>query len=207
MGVLNKDFQRVVCRPGADTEMVLQKRPLMTLNPAIRYARMLLVGVSLVVSSGCGTVVPRPPQDIPSNLHHIKIFLAAADYRRAIEACQKEITERPSVKSYVYLTYVYQALDAYIDSLARSDRWVQVEQLARSLSSGRPDELLDSPDVLARIAKELIQDSSRKQSDIAAAMAARLDNDVVANLWSQQKHWREQKPDGWWFGVPPEWGW
>lgn len=163
--------------------------------------------VGLVASFGCGALKAGKDHDFPSNLQRAKVFLAAADYRRAIEVCQKEITERPSATSYVYLTYVYQALDAYLDSLARTDRWVLVEQLANSLSSGRPEELLDSPDVLARIAKELIQESTRKQSDIAAAMATRLDAQTVAGLWTQQKQWRDTHPDGWWFGVPLGWGW
>lgn len=133
--------------------------------------------------------------------------MAAGDYRRAIESCQQELGERPSTAAYVYVTYVYQALDAYVDSLAKADRWVQVEQLARSLSSQRPDELLEQPDVLARIAKELIQDAARRQADVTAGMAARLNETETARLWVQQKRWREQRPDGWWLGVPAEWEW
>jgi hypothetical protein len=168
---------------------------------------LLLGGVGLVVSLGCGSMGRDTDHSGLSNLQRAKVFLAAADYRRAIEACQKEVTERPSAASYVYLTYVYQALDAYADWLARSDRWVLIEQLARSLSAGRPEELLDSPDVLARIAKELIQESSRKQSDAAAAMATRLDAQTVADLWSRQKQWRDAQPERWWLGVPIEWSW
>lgn len=157
--------------------------------------------------SACSPVGAQTVQRAPSNLQRAKVFMAAADYRRAIEACQQEIAERPSVNSYVYLVYVYQALDAYIESLTKGDRWVQVEQLARSLFPGRPEELVDSPDVLARIAKELIQDAARRQADVTAAMAARLDEAAVAALWTQQTRWREIRPDGWWFGAPPEWGW
>lgn len=167
------------------------------------------VGVlCLALCSGCGMVrESTAASDTASPLQRAKIFLSAADYRRAIETCQQEVSERPSAASYVYLTYVYQALDAYVDSLAKADRWVLMEQLARSLSSGRPDELLDQPDVLARIAKELIQDSTRRQADVAAAMAARLDESAVARLWKEQQRWRETRPEGWWLGVPPEWGW
>lgn len=179
----------------------------MRLHSFVGQACAFFVGVGLIVPFGCETLGDSTDHGIPSNLQRAKVFLAAADYRRAIEACQKEITERPSAPSYVFLTYVYQALDAYLDSLARTDRWVLVEQLALSLSPGRPEELLDSPDVLARIAKELIQESTRKQSDIAAAMAMRLDAQTVAGLWTQQKQWRDTHPDGWWFGVPLEWGW
>ncbi len=173
----------------------------------VSVACSILIGGGVICASGCGALGSNTAQDRSSNLQRAKVFMAAADYRRAIEACQQEITERPSAKSYVYLTYVYQALDAYLDSLARTDRWVLVEQLALSLSPGRPEELLDSPDLLARIAKELIQESTRKQSDVAAAMATRLDAQAVSRLWIQQTLWREKQPDGWWLGVPIEWGW
>lgn len=133
------------------------------------------------------------------------VFLAAADYRRAIEECQRLVMERPSARSYAVLTYVYQALDAYVESLAKADRWMAVELLAASLEPGRPEDLLDSPDVLARVAKELIQASARRHSDVSAAMAARLDEQAVAGLWSEQQAWRRQQPDGWWFGMPDEW--
>jgi hypothetical protein len=168
---------------------------------------LLLGGVGPVLSFGCGSLRGGDDHSSLTNLQRARVFLAAADYRRAIEACQKEVTEHPSVASYVYLTYVYQALDAYVDWLALSDRWVLIEQLARSLSSGRPEDLLDSPDVLARIAKELIQESSRKQSDAVAAMATRLDAQTVADLWSRQKRWRIAQPERWWLGVPTEWSW
>jgi hypothetical protein len=162
-----------------------------------------------VIAALLGCAAPAaPPHDLASaHLARAKTFLAAADYRRAIESCQQEVAERPSAAAYVYVTYVYQALDAYIDALARADRWVLVEQLARSLGSQRPEEMIEQPDVLARIAKELIQDAARRQADVAAGMAARLDADRVNMLWMQQTRWREQRPDGWWLGVPPEWGW
>ena len=92
-----------------------------------------------------------------SSFQRTGVFLAAADYRRAIEECQRIVMERPSAESYAVLTYVYQALDAYVESLAKADRWVAVELLAASLGTGRPEELLDSPDVLARVAKEFEQ--------------------------------------------------
>ncbi len=163
-------------------------------------------GLAIVALLGCATPVAAPPDGSP-HLGRAKIYLAAADYRRAIESCQQEVAERPSGTAYVYLTYVYQALDAYIDALARADRWVLVEQLARSLGSQRPEELIEQPDVLARIAKELIQDAARRQADVAAGMAARLDAERVNVLWKQQTGWREQHPDGWWLGVPSEWNW
>lgn len=208
MVVHSKLLQPVAYRLGADREQKLRLGGIL-MRPDTCCGRVcaFLSGISLVVSFGCGALKVSEGHDIPSNLQRAKVFLAAADYRRAIEACQKEVAERPSATSYVFLTYVYQALDAYLDSLVRTDRWMLVEQLAFSLSPGRPEDLLDSPDVLARIAKELIQESTRKQSDIAAAMATRLDATTVAGLWTQQKRWRDTQPDGWWLGVPVEWGW
>ncbi|MDQ6735330.1 MAG: hypothetical protein M3Z35_14630 [Nitrospirota bacterium] len=140
-------------------------------------------------------------------LHRAKVFLAAGDYRHALEACLQELADSPSVESYVYVTYVYHAIDGYIDHLANTDRWVGIEQLYVNLTFQGPQDLVDPPEVLARIAKEIIQGSVRRQSDVTAAMAARLDEAVVAKLWKQQKAWRAEKPDRWWAGVPPEWNW
>jgi hypothetical protein len=156
---------------------------------------------------GCTAPAMNHSHEAHAHLQRAKVFLAAADYRRAIEACQQDLTAHPSADSYVHLTYVYQALEAYLNSLARADRWVAVEQLVRSLSPGRAEDLLDAPDVLARIAKELLQDSVSKQADVTAAMATRLDEARVHRLWTQQRHWREQRPEDWWFGIPPEWNW
>ena len=142
-----------------------------------------------------------------SPLQRAKIFLQAADYRRAIEACQEEVRVHPSAAAYVYLTYVYLALDQYLDHLAKTDQWVTVELVYLNLASGRPEDLTDPPDVLARIAKEVVQQALQRQSDIAAAMAKRLDETGTRELWKQQTAWRQAKPTDWWFGVPAEWGW
>lgn len=143
----------------------------------------------------------------PDHLRRAKIFLAAGDYRRAVEACIRQVTEFPSVESYVYLTYVYHALDGYVQHLADADRWVGIEQLYVNLTFQGPQDLVDPPEVLARIAKEIIQGSVQRQSDVTAAMAARLDEAETAKLWKQQKTWRIEKPDRWWAGVPSEWNW
>ncbi|MFO0705571.1 MAG: hypothetical protein U0412_01850 [Nitrospira sp.] len=142
----------------------------------------------------------------PTPSEKIRVFLAAADYRHAIDTAQRQVADRPSAFSYVVLTYVYQALDAYLESLALADRWVGIELLAASLLSGKPDELLDASDVLPRIAKELIQSSVRRQSDIAAAMATRVDESTTGALWGQQRTWRERHPNSWWLGMPDQWG-
>lgn len=141
------------------------------------------------------------------HLRRARIFLAAGDYRRALEACQREVDEAPSAESYVYLTYVYQTIDGYLEHLSKTDRWVAVEQLYVNLATRGAEDLLDPPDVLARIAKEIIQGAVQKQSDVSAAMAAKLDEKTVARLWQQQTVWRKARPDSWWAGVPDGWGW
>lgn len=141
------------------------------------------------------------------NLQRAKVYLAAGDFRRAVDACRQEVDARPSVEAYLYLTYVYQALDAYVESLAKADQWVPLEHLYLSLVTGKSEDLVDAPDVLSRIAKELMQSGARQQADIAAELATRLDSVAVARIWPQQTAWRKSKPDGWWFGIPPEWSW
>lgn len=174
--------------------------------------RMLSRVVLLTLILGISTSWPESAlssnvSDWLSHLQRAKIFLAAGDYRRSLEACQQEVRDRPSSESYIYLTYVYQAIDAYVESLAKQDRWVAVEQLYLNLAMGRAEDLVDPPDVLARIAKEVIQGAVQRQSNVTAAMAARLDQGVVARLWKQQTAWRQAHPDDWWFGVPDGWNW
>ena len=157
--------------------------------------------------AGCGTMAPLTPSMPATHLQRAKIFLAAGDFRRAVEACRQEVHEHPSARSYLYLTYVYQALDAYVESLAKADQWVAMEHVYLNLSSGGPEELLDPPSVLARMAKEMIQGAARQQADVTAELATRLDPAVVTVLWPQQTAWRKAKAEGWWFTVPPEWSW
>ncbi len=142
-----------------------------------------------------------------TNLQRAKSFLAAGDFRRAVDACRREVNASPSARSYLYLTYVYQALDAYVEAMARTDQWVKVELLYVNLLGDRPDDLVDEPDVLARIAKEVIQSAVRRQADMTAAFASRLDGEAVSTLWAQQTNWRKNRPEDWWFGIPPEWSW
>lgn len=142
-----------------------------------------------------------------TDLQRAKVYLAAGDFRRAIDACRHEVDARPTAEAYLYLTYVYQALDAYVESLAKADQWVALEHLYLSFVTGKPEDLVDAPDVLTRIAKELMQSGARQQADVTAAMANRLDPAIVSLLWPQQTAWRRAKPDGWWFGIPSEWQW
>jgi len=168
-----------------------------------------IFGACLVASLVCHMVSfaasPSPPAR--DNLTRAKIFLAAGDYRRAIDACQREVEASPSAASYVYLTYVYQAVDGYLDSMAKADRWVAVEQLYLNLATQDTQDLLDPPDVLARIVKEVIQESMHRQSDVTAAMATRLDKAETERLWKEQSAWRKAHPDSWWSGVPEAWNW
>lgn len=60
----------------------------------------------------------------------------------------------------------------------------------------------DPPGGLARMAKEMIQISVRQQSDVSAAMAARLDQAESDRLWMEQSQWRTAHPQTWWQGFP-----
>jgi len=166
-----------------------------------------IVVIGLVAALSHPAAWARNGDGARDHLSRAKVFLAAGDYRGALEACLREVREVPSAESYVYLTYVYQAVDGYLDHLAAIDRWVGVEQLYSNLTFQGPQDLVDPPDILARIAKEAIQESARKQSDVNAAMAARLDQATVERLWKQQTAWRKANPKTWWAGVPAEWNW
>ena len=179
-------------------------RRLVGLKP--RLSVSCAVAVVLCVT-GCSTLAMTAASTPPTHLQRAKVFLAAGDYRRAVDACRQEVQEHPSARSYLYLTYVYQALDAHVEWLAKADHWVAMEHLYLNLSSGGPEELLDPPNVLARMAKEMIQASARQQADVTSELATRLDPSLVAVVWPQQTAWRKAKPEGWWFTVPPEWAW
>src|SRR6478609_5896496 len=74
--------------------------------------------VALVLwATGCSTSAMTAAFTPPTHLQRAKVFLAAGDYRRAVEACRQEVQEHPSARSYLYLTYVYQALAAHVESL------------------------------------------------------------------------------------------
>ena len=179
---------------------------------AVRHPSHQRWGFAVLLLALCGAWAIGPI-DAPAaergrdHLRRVKVYLAAGDYRRAIDACQREIDEAPTVAAYVSLTYVYQALDGYVEHLAKADQWVPIEQLYRSLTMSGTQDLVDPPEVLARIAKEMIQDGARRQSDVTAAMAARLDKEAVNRLWKIQTSWRAAHPDKWWAGVPDEWNW
>ena len=132
-------------------------------------------------------------------------YLAAGDYRRALELLQLHIDEIPTAAGYVHLTYVYQALDGYVEHLSGEERWTAVEQLHLNLAYRATEDLIDPPGGLARMAKEMIQTSVRQLSDVSAAMATRLDKDVSDRLWTEQRQWRTANPSAWWRGIPASW--
>ncbi len=140
-------------------------------------------------------------------LTRAKIYLAAGDYRRAIEACETQIDQSPSVESYVYLLYVYHALDGYVEWLARRDEWVKVGQVALSLFTRGAMDLVDPPDMMPRMAKELLREGIRQHYDMVAGQANRLNKTRADRLWLEMRRWQTSHPDTWWAGVPEAWRW
>ncbi len=141
------------------------------------------------------------------HLSRANVFLMAGDYRRAVEACQKHIDHKPSVEAYVYLAYVYQALDGYLDYLVKKEDYVKVEQLALNLTAREVIDLIDPPTMLTRMAQELIHEGIRQQFDVTSAMANRLSRTRTEELWAQQALWRELNSQSWWASAPEAWGW
>ncbi len=136
-----------------------------------------------------------------------RTFLRAGDYRRAVEACQQNIDHNPSVEAYVYLAYVYQAVDGYLAHLVKQEDYVKVEQLSLNLTAREVIDIIDPPNVMPRMAQELIHEGLRQQFDITASMANRLNRVRTDELWVEQAAWRTASPDSWWAGVPKEWSW
>jgi hypothetical protein len=148
-----------------------------------------------------------PQTTSTSELARAKVFVLAGDYRRAVEACQRNIDQDPSVEAYVYLAYVYEAIDGYLAFLAKQEDYVKVEQLSLNLTAREVIDIIDPPNVMARMAQELIHEGLRQQFDITASMANQLNRTRTDELWMQQAAWRESQPDSWWTGVPKEWKW
>ena len=142
-----------------------------------------------------------------TDLARAKVFLQVGDYRRAVEACQRNIDQNPSVEAYVYLAYVYQATDGYLAYLAKQEDYVKVEQLSLNLTAREVIDIIDPPNVMARMAQELIHEGLRQQFDITSSMANRLNRARTDEMWIEQSVWRKSEPDSWWAGVPQEWQW
>ncbi|HRC25255.1 MAG: hypothetical protein WAU44_18010 [Nitrospira sp.] len=170
--------------------------------------RMLAaLGLSIIVA-GQLTVEAQgqmAPVSRTSIVERTGLFLMAGDYRRALEACEQAIQERPSAEAYLQLTYVYQAIDAYLEQLSKDESWTAVEQLYLNLAYRHTEDLVDPPGGLARMAKEMIQTSVRQQSDVSAAMAVRLNRVTADRLWQEQAQWRHTHPTEWWRAFPDSW--
>lgn len=164
----------------------------------------LIVGLHLSDSWAQSDQIPVATNE---HLARAKVYLIAGDYRRAVDACQQNIDLNPSVEAYVFLAYVYQAIDGYLDSLVKQEDYVKVEQLALNLTAREIIDLVDPPNILPRMAQELIHEGIRQQFDVMAAMANRLSRARTDELWAQQTLWREAKPESWWTGVPDVWNW
>jgi hypothetical protein len=162
---------------------------------------LVMLGGGLAFGEQAGSA----PSVMRTSLEKAHIYLTAGDYRRALEVCKKEIDDAPSVDAYIHLTYVFHAIDAYLDHLSREERWNTVEQLYLNLAYKDPQDLIDPPGGLTRIAKEMIQTGVHQQSDVSAAMATRLNKSEADRLWQQQTQWRTANPDTWWAGIPDAW--
>ena len=168
---------------------------------------MLLV-TTLIFSAGGGTSLALGDQShANTNLSRAKVYVAAGDYRRAVEACQRNIDENPSVESYVYLIYVYDAIDGYLEWLAKQDNWGEVGRLSLSMVNRGTMDLVDPPDMLARMAKEILKEGLRQQFDITAGMANRLNKSRADEMWLERTAWKEAHPENWWTGIPESWNW
>ncbi len=120
-----------------------------------------LFGLLILLGGGSAFAEPSRPLSgqIHSNVTRMDLYLAAGDYRRALETCQREIDDAPSAASYIHLTYVYQAIDAYLEHLSQEERWMAVEHLYLNLAYRDTEDFVDPPGGLARMAKEMIQAS------------------------------------------------
>ena len=101
-----------------------------------------------------------------THLHRAKLYIEAGDYRRAVEACQEYLDEYPSVEGYVYLAYVYEAIDGYLAALQKKDDWVKVGQVALNLTSRELIDIIDPPNTMSRMAREMMQDRSQLAHDL-----------------------------------------
>jgi hypothetical protein len=167
----------------------------------------ILIGAVLFFTTNLSHSEPGSAQSklaVPT-MTKLQLYLAADDYRRALELLHRQIDEVPSAASYVHLTYVYQAIDAYLEHLSQEERWTAVEQLHLNLAYRATEDLVDPPGGLARMAKEMIQTSVRQQSDVSAVMASRLDKAESDRLWQEQAQWRTTNPKTWWQAVPKVW--
>ena len=165
----------------------------------------LCVAINLVPAVLLSIEPPRSVCGAVALMTKLDRYLAAGDYRRALELAQREVDETPSAASYIHLTYVYHAIDAYLAYLSQEENWTAVEHLYLNLTYRDSEDLVDPPGGLARMSKEMIQTSVRQQSDVSSAMAARLDKAESDRLWVEQAGWRRTNEKTWWQSVPSSW--
>ena len=180
------------------------------MNSTKKMQCWVIAGMALMFVSVWNVEVSRPAgvqANTFTDLQRAKIYLAAGDYRRAVEACQQHIEQTPSVESYVYLIYVYHALDGYVEWLAQQDNWGDVGRVAMSMVNRGTLDLVDPPDMLSRMAKEILKEGIRQQFDIVAGTANRLNKARADEMWLERKAWQEAHPHDWWRGVPESWNW
>ncbi len=172
----------------------------------LRQAIAGLVMVLLMAGTSLAEASDRPAASPAlSSMERTSLYLLAGDYRRALETCEQGIQDRPSAEAYLHLTYVYHAIDAYLEQLSRDESWMAVEQLYLNLAYRHTEDLVDPPGGLARMAKEMIQTSVRQQADVSAAMAVRLNKAASDRLWQEQTQWRSAHPTTWWQAFPEAW--
>lgn len=172
-----------------------------SMKTAVLFVMLVLLAVRPVFGEQASTV----SASAAAHIGKLDLYLTAGDYRRALELSQHKIDDAPSAASYIYLTYVYHAIDAYLEHLSQEEQWTAVEHLYLNLAYRDIEDLIDPPGGLARMAKEMIQTSVRQQSDVSAAMAVRLDRIESDRLWTEQAGWRTAHPKTWWRGVPEGW--
>lgn len=172
------------------------------MNP---WTMVSVLGLLAILAAGPVRSETAEAVPVPSNMTKMNLYLMAGDYRRALEAAQRHIDEAPSVTTYIHLTYVYHAIDAYLEHLSKEERWMAVEHLYLNLAYRGTEDLVDPPGGLARMVKEMIQLSVRQQSDVSAAMANRLDKAESDRLWIEQTKWRAERPQSWWQSLPAAW--
>ena len=117
------------------------------------YLKILsLCGLLLLLGQGPAYGDPGrvAPETTHSSLAKAALFLAAGDYRRALEACQREIDDAQSAASYIHLTYVYQAIDAYLEHLLQKERWMAIEHLYLNLAYRDTEDLIEHAAMLRR---------------------------------------------------------
>ena len=66
----------------------------------------LCVAINLVPAVMLSVEPPQPVCGAVALMTKLDRYLAAGDYRRALELAQREVDETPSAASYIHLTYV-----------------------------------------------------------------------------------------------------